>query len=323
MHRSEYITERDFARIASLGFNAVRIPVPYYIFGDREPFIGCIEELDYAFSWAEKYGLKILIDMHMVPGSQNGFDNGGQSGVCKWAQNTEEVEYVLVCLEKLADRYGKREGLLGIEPLNEPMVSDMRWEDMDIMKKYPPADPEEAVGSAPIDMEFLKGFYMKAYARLRFHMPEDKWIVFHDGFQLEGWDDFMEGEQFVHVAFDTHQYLSNFEAQGCGKSLEGYQEAVEAVAEKISALEKEFPVICGEWCLHNGYAFSIRDDMEKKKIYNELAKIQIDAWEKGAGYFYWNYKLLIDTVNDGRLKGWDWDAWDLDKSVSMGWFPAE
>ncbi len=60
IHRSEYITERDFAIIKRMGMNAVRIPVPYFIFGDRPPFLGCVEELDKAFSWAEKYDLKIL-----------------------------------------------------------------------------------------------------------------------------------------------------------------------------------------------------------------------------------------------------------------------
>ena len=49
-HRAEYINERDFATIASWGLNSVRIPVPYFIFGDRAPFIGCIDELDKAFN---------------------------------------------------------------------------------------------------------------------------------------------------------------------------------------------------------------------------------------------------------------------------------
>ena len=40
IHRSEYITERDFVTIKSWGLDAVRIPVPYFSFGDREPFIG-------------------------------------------------------------------------------------------------------------------------------------------------------------------------------------------------------------------------------------------------------------------------------------------
>ena len=139
IHRSEYITERDFAAIRRIGLNAVRIPVPYFIFGDRPPFIGCIEELDKAFSWAEKYGLGVLIDLHTVPMSQNGFDNGGLSGVCRWSQLPEEVEFVLNVLEKLARRYGHRKGLLGITPVNEPITEPM-WSEMNVQKRYPAVD---------------------------------------------------------------------------------------------------------------------------------------------------------------------------------------
>ena len=82
-HRATFITEGDFVKIASAGFNVVRIPVPYFIFGDREPFIGCLDrELDRAFNWARAYGLKVLIDLHTAPYSQNAFDNGGSPGVC-------------------------------------------------------------------------------------------------------------------------------------------------------------------------------------------------------------------------------------------------
>ena len=113
VHRAEYISERDFVAIKAMGMEAVRIPVPYFIFGDREPFIGCVEELDKAFNWAEKYGLQILIDLHTAPEGQNGFDNGGICGVCKWSKNPEEVEFVLTVLERLAKRYGKRKGAVG------------------------------------------------------------------------------------------------------------------------------------------------------------------------------------------------------------------
>ena len=44
IHRSEYITERDFVTIKSMGMEAVRIPVPYFIFGDREPFISDVSK---------------------------------------------------------------------------------------------------------------------------------------------------------------------------------------------------------------------------------------------------------------------------------------
>ena len=339
IHRSEYITERDFVTIKRMGMDSVRIPVPYFIFGDRKPFIGCIEELDKAFNWAEKYGLQILIDLHTAPDSQNGFDNGGISGVCKWAQNPDEVEFVLGVLERLAKRYGHRKGLFGIQPLNEPVTENM-WETMDVQNRYAPADPELAKGSAPITMEFLRKFYLEAYDRISTYMPKEKYVVLHDGFELMAWKDFMQEEKYSNVILDTHQYLMVAEARGCSQTIEGYLKYVrEELEPQITEMEKYFPVICGEWCLFNSLACgcdtkggqsvlngvegSERESLsteEKKEIYATLAKAQLELWDKCSGYFYWSYKLLTDTVN---TPGWiGWDSWDLGRCVDFGWFPA-
>ena len=340
IHRSEYITERDFVTIKSMGMESVRIPVPYFIFGDRKPFIGCIEELDKAFNWAEKYGLTILIDLHTVPLSQNGFDNGGISGVCKWAQNPDEVEFALSVLERLAKRYGNRKGLFGIQPLNEPITENM-WETMDIQNRYAPADPEMAKGSAPITMKFLRQFYLDAYDRISAYMPKDKYVVIHDGFELMAWKDFMQEEKYSNVILDTHQYLMVAEARGCSQTIEGYLKYIrEELEPQITEMERYFPVICGEWCLFNSLACgcdtkggqSFLNGVEgrrqesfspeqKKEIYEALAKAQLELWEKGSGYYYWSYKLLTDTVN---TPGWiGWDSWDLGRCYDFGWFPAD
>ena len=340
IHRSEYITERDFTRIKSMGMDAVRIPVPYFIFGDREPFIGCIEELDKAFCWAEKYGLQILIDLHTAPDSQNGFDNGGISGVCKWSQQPDEVEFELTVLERLAERYGKREGLWGIEVLNEPVLEDM-WESMKVTERYPAADPEKAKGTKPNTMEFVRDFYLRAYDRIRKHMPMEKYVVIHDAFKLKAWKDFMQEEKYKNVVLDTHQYLMMAELQGCPQTVEGYVNYIEENFEKdIQEMSQYFPVICGEWCLFNSLAVG-RDTKggqtvlngqegvseesltpeQKREIYQALAKAQLKAWDAGSGYFYWSYKLLTDTVN---TPGWvGWDSWDLGRCVDFGWFPTE
>lgn len=339
IHRSEYITERDFVTIKSWGMEAVRIPVPYFVFGDREPFIGCIDELDKAFNWAEKYKLKVLIDLHTAPEGQNGFDNGGISGVCKWAQNPDEVEFVLSVLERLADRYGTREGLWGIEILNEPVLEKV-WEYMNVQKRFPPADENMAEGSKGISPGFIREFYKNAYGRIRKHMPEDKYVVFHDGFELKAWKDFMQEDTYKNVVLDTHMYLMVAEMMGCEQSVEGYVNYVnEHFAKDIEEMQQYFPVICGEWCLFNSLACgkdtqggqSVLNGVEgaseeslspeqKKEIYNVVAKAQINAWEKGSGYFYWSYKLLVDTVN---TKGWiGWDSWDLGRCIDFGWFPV-
>ncbi len=340
IHRAEYITERDFTRIKSMGMDAVRIPVPYFIFGDREPFIGCVEELDKAFCWAEKYGLQILIDLHTAPDSQNGFDNGGISGVCKWSQEPDEVEFELSVLERLAKRYGTRPGLWGIEILNEPILEDM-WTPMDVANRYKPADPEKARGSRPNTMEFIRSFYLEAYDRIRKYMPDEKYVVIHDAFELKAWKEFMREDKYKNVVLDTHQYLMVAEALGCEQNVESYTAYIRGtLAKDIEEMQQYFPVICGEWCLFNSLACGcdtkggqsvlngvegapaeVVSPEEKKRIYSALAKEQLDAWKKGSGYFYWSYKLLVDTVNDA---GWiGWDSWDFGRCTDFGWFPKE
>ena len=299
IHRSEYITERDFTRIKSMGMDAVRIPVPYFIFGDREPFIGI-------------------------------------SGVCKWSQEPDEVEFELTVLERLAERYGTRKGLWGIEILNEPILKDM-WESMKVTERYPAVDPEKAKGTKPNTMEFIRGFYLEAYDRIRKHMPEDKYVVFHDAFCLKAWKDFMREDKYKNVVLDTHQYLMVAEMKGCQQTVEEYVKYVKELKKDIAEMQEYFPVICGEWCLFNslavgcdtkggqtvlngveGMAQEIVSAEEKKKIYN-VAKAQLDAWNAGSGYFYWSYKLLTDTVN---TPGWvGWDSWDFGRCVDFGWFP--
>ena len=120
-HRDTYITEADFRNIAAHGCNLVRIPVPYFVFGDVPGHPGCTEYLDRAFDWAERTGLKILIDLHTVPGSQNGFDNGGLTGVVRWHRSPRAVAYALDVLVRLARRYRDHAALFGIEVLNEPI----------------------------------------------------------------------------------------------------------------------------------------------------------------------------------------------------------
>lgn len=340
IHRSEYISERDFVTIASWGCNTVRIPIPYFVFGDRAPFLGCIEELDRAFRWAEHYGLKILLDLHTVPGSQNGFDNGGLSGVVTFGQDEREVEFVLSVLERLAERYGKREGLWGIEPLNEPLTEPV-WDSFQVEKRYPARIPEMAAHNRPISFAFLEDFYKRAYERIRRHMGKDKVVLFHDGFSLLRWEPFFRENAFENAALDTHQYLMMAEMEGCPQTTAGYEDYIKThYAKDIAAVQQYVPVICGEWCLFNSLAVGkdthggqsvlngvegsdaeVFSKEEKRAIYQALARASLDAWSQGNGQFYWSYKLLTDTVNE---KGWiGWDAWDLGRCADFGWYPVE
>ena len=340
-HRSEFITERDFAKIRHMGFTHVRIPVPYFIFGDRAPFIGCIKDLDNAFAWAEKYDLQILIDLHTAPLSQNGFDNGGISGVCRWSQTPDEVEFVLNTLEQLAERYSGRKGLWGITPINEPVTEPM-WSLMDVQNHFRPVDEALACGSAPNTLAFLYSFYERAFDRISPYLSDGQYVVFHDAFQIKAWKDFLTKEQFHgKVVLDTHQYLMMAEMLGCEQSVAGYVRYVEENwAKDLKEVESYVPVVVGEWCIFNSYAVGIDTKggqsslngmnydnnqeiysaEEKRAIYQTLAYAQLRAWQNGSGYFYWSYKLLLDTVNEPNWIGWD--AWDLGRAYDLRWFPS-
>lgn len=349
-HHDTFITEQDFAFIKEQGIWLLRIPVPYFIFGDRPPFNRCVEYLDKAFDWAEKYGLQILIDLHTVPGSQNGYDNGGLTGVCKWCKNPEEVEFALTVLERLAKRYGQREGLYGIEVLNEP-ISFLVYATAPSTGKA--VDKEEAKGSGYVPLPFLENFYRNAYRRLRKILPENKTIVFHDGFRLRHWGKFFHKEHMKNVVLDTHIYIFAMESFVPIHMPWVYQIYIKSQQRLIERIQKDVPVVVGEWCICNKYAEKavsqakseetaakekqekttsevklaedisdksakvIEQDELRKKRYLEIAAMQLQAWESGAGWIYWSYQFKPNRKEplDEKWK----ESWDFSRCVENGW----
>lgn len=330
-HRDTFITEQDFAFIKEQGIWLLRIPVPYFIFGDRPPFNGCVEYLDKAFDWAEKYGLQILIDLHTVPGSQNGYDNGGLTGVCKWCKNPEEVEFALTVLERLAKRYGQREGLYGIEVLNEP-ISFLVYATAPSTGKA--VDKEETKGSGYVPLPFLENFYRNAYRRLRKILPENKTIVFHDGFRLRHWGKFFRKEHMKNVVLDTHIYIFAMESFVPIHMPWVYQIYIKSQQRLIERIQRDVPVVVGEWCICNKYAekavsgksaeessdrsarAAAQDELRKKR-YLEIAAMQLQAWESGAGWIYWSYQFKPNRKEplDEKWK----ESWDFSRCVENGW----
>ena len=62
---------------ADFRLNHVRIPIGYWAFdvAPGEPYIqGQKPYLLNAIGWAAKYNLKVIIDLHGAPGSQNGYE---------------------------------------------------------------------------------------------------------------------------------------------------------------------------------------------------------------------------------------------------------
>ncbi|MBF2050569.1 MAG: cellulase family glycosylhydrolase [Elainella sp. C42_A2020_010] len=316
VHRDSYITDRDFAYLAARGIDFVRIPIPFYIFGDYEPYIGCIDYLDKAFKWAERYKLKILIDLHTVPDSQNGFDNGGICGVCKFHKNPEHVEFALTVLERLAERYRDNKNLWGIEVLNEPISPEL-WDLVDVPKRYPAVDKAYAAGSEAVPTDFLKRFYTQAYSRIR-AQADDVTVVFHDGFRIKEWVEFFKTPDFKNVVVDTHLYLMTFALKYGDGELDDHLAYIKnEMGSTVTEMSQYFPVLVGEWSLDTASrkAATTLAGKERDDYYRNVADAHFKAWEHATAWCYWSYKCLGDEAK--------FDIWDMGKAIELGLLPHD
>ncbi|XP_024017545.1 probable glucan 1,3-beta-glucosidase A [Morus notabilis] len=134
-HWNNFVTEQDFRFMSANGLNAVRIPVGWWIAYDPnppKPFVGgSLQALDNAFNWAQKYGMKVIIDLHAVQGSQNGWEHSGtRDGYLEWGDSY--ISDTVRVIDFLAKRYAYHPAMIAIELMNEPWVDV----NLDTLKRY-------------------------------------------------------------------------------------------------------------------------------------------------------------------------------------------
>jgi glucan 1,3-beta-glucosidase len=132
----------------------VRIPIGYWAYdvAAGEPYIsGQLPYLRQAIAWAAIYNLKVIVDLHGAPGSQNGygpdlsshfyrqfspvfflqkcasFDNSGQRlSVPQWQTSQSNIDRTNAIIKSMAleFRNEKPQVVSVIAPLNECVLSD-------------------------------------------------------------------------------------------------------------------------------------------------------------------------------------------------------
>lgn len=312
-HRDTFITENDIAYIRNCGLSSIRLPIPHFLFGDNPgfcyPYVKCIDYVDKLFSWAEKYNLSVLLDLHTAPESQNGYDNGGICAVSKWAQKKENIERTIEVLSLLAERYRNRENFLGLEVLNEP-ASEEVWERN--KRFYTPHDREKSLSSSSVPLPTLFDFYQNSYDRLRKIMGDDKYIVFHDGFRLMQVKTFIKEGNFKNVLLDTHPYL---EMEGVSETTSTFNHLHRILFEwqnNINECQKYVPMIIGEWSLPHNILPSFTPE-ERYESYRLMASAQLMTFESAFAYYFWSYKV----------KCRDKLGWDFRECVERGLLPSD
>ncbi|EDO17079.1 hypothetical protein Kpol_530p49 [Vanderwaltozyma polyspora DSM 70294] len=189
-HWDSFYTEDDFANVKKLGFNMVRIPIGYWAFEtlSSDPYVTGLQEsyLDKAIGWASNNGLKVWVDLHGAPGSQNGFDNSGLRGQIEFLQD-ENLNVTTKVIDYILKKYSCDEYLdtvIGIELINEPL------------------------GPA-IDVNKLRDdYYLPAFDYARNDLKTNQVLVIHDAFEpYHFWDDFLTlTNKEWGVVVDHHHY---------------------------------------------------------------------------------------------------------------------
>lgn len=113
--------EKAYKELAGMGFNCVRFYLNYGIFeSDKNPYhykkTG-FDWIDKNIKWAKKYGIKLILNMHVPQGGYQ--SNGG--GTELWSNKSNG--YRLTELWKaIAKRYADEPAVIGYGLVNEPVV---------------------------------------------------------------------------------------------------------------------------------------------------------------------------------------------------------
>jgi glucan 1,3-beta-glucosidase len=286
-HRETWITSDDFKWIAARGLNSVRIPVGYGVAEENPPFVSGMETLDWAIRTAKAHGIGVLLDLHGVPGSQNGWDHSGRQGQLLWHTSKENIDHSLRIIGDLAERCKAYENLLGFELVNEP-----RWD---------------------VPLELIKTFYRDGYQRVRQHISaEQSAVVIHDAFRPLQWAGFMQQPDYASVILDTHPYQC-FTDEDQKRDLHAQIEfALGARRKLLDDMKRQLPCLVGEWSAalppqslagRKGFALDVA-----MRAYGAAQLLNYDTTR---GWFFWTYKTE------------DRDAWSLRDCVSRGWLPEK
>jgi len=130
---------------------------------------GAKEKIDWLLDMGDKYGIKVLLDVHAVKGSQNGYDNSGIANRTEWLDEThfehwshalgewmgpwdndkgryeyidlDGIDWAVDTIDGILKTWGDHPAAYAIEPVNEPWWSS--------------------------DLALLKGFYRRVHSMMK------------------------------------------------------------------------------------------------------------------------------------------------------------
>lgn len=300
--RETFITQEDLHWLRHEGgIDAVRLPVGFWCldeFAASTPMMSTQRYVDAVFDWAEKYGLKVLLELHGLVGSQNGEHHSGDSGQLAWLQPANR-ERNLKVIRACAQRWGSRESLLGFGLGNEVGEKEPTW--LDQLVAFLNLGYFDATR---FYWASVAQFYADAATIVQKHLHPEAILVLDTCWDMERWT--MEALRDVpgNIWLDYHHY------QCMGNEAGNVQEHCQAVEFEGLLTEKmqSLPVIIGEFSLAlppsaEGYGDGTAWPKQFFQRQASLAEKHASAW------FFWNYKIAREG----------WPHWSYRESVERGW----
>jgi glucan 1,3-beta-glucosidase len=92
-HYATFVKEQTLIDIVDAGMDHVRIPFSYWAVTtyDGDPYVPKTSwrYLLRGIEWCRKHGLRVNLDLHALPGSQNGWNHSGRWGAVGWLNGTD------------------------------------------------------------------------------------------------------------------------------------------------------------------------------------------------------------------------------------------
>ncbi|KAG8739546.1 hypothetical protein FRC10_005456 [Ceratobasidium sp. 414] len=333
-HYATFITEEDFAEIAGAGLNWVRIPLPYWAIEkyDDEPFLEGVAWKYFlkAIEWARKYGIRINLDLHTIPGSQNGFNHSGKLGGVNWLEgvmgiaNAQRSLNIIRTITEFISQDQYKDVVVMFGVVNEPQVST-------------------------IGHDVITSFYLEMHDMMRniTGLGKGPFISIHNGFQaFSTWENFLPGSD--RIALDGHPYFCFARMLATPLSSQVNRPCTEWGNDYNNTMDSYGFVAAGEWSLsfndcayylngaNAGYRYDgtlpkytgprvgscdtwLDADTWTDDVKADLKQLALSHMDATQNHFFWTWKIGASD-RTGKVNA---PLWSYSLGVKGGWLPLD
>lgn len=301
-HLSSWITEKDIKMIKEYGFNSVRVPLgywniipdPYERYAPLDPEISHFY-LNWLFNITQKYNLTVILDLHGAPGSQNGIDHSGCSGMSPTWLSHDNINLSYQTIDKIMKLYSHNMNFIGIELLNEPNI-EIELHHTILFEYY--TNCYEIIRKYHSSIYILYNELYSQYFHIwRNEFLEPKYYNMIIDWHLYHWQDYYQ-------SYTTQQHLHD---------IQQWKELINNYSQW-----NDNNIIIGEWSMSSGQYLHIGQEF----VTETIRSFSHATW--CVGWYVWNWKidqtkLITSTSNNSLLaqqqqqqqSHHQYDEWDV------------